>query len=275
VPPEVAEAQKVPANVYGRYVALEQVGRGGLSQVHRAWDLELGRVVALKILERRHDTRDRFIEEAQIAASLEHPSICAVYGAGQRAGVFYLAMQFVDGEPIDRAHRPLPATLGLVRDVAVALQYAHDQDVVHRDVKPGNILVDRRGRAFLTDFGTAKEIHGDFGDEFTDFVLRGTPEFLSPEQARGAPSLDGRSDIYSLGATLYALLVGRPPFGGMRDPELLRAVVRDPVRPPRSFDPSLSLALEAVLLRALEKDPADRFQTADAFARVLDALIGR
>ncbi len=271
-PPDFESAKADPARVYGRFVALQEIGVGGMSRVYRAWDTSRGVYVALKVLESGADAQERFVQEAQITACLEHPNIASVCGAGRRGSHFYIAMQYIEGAAIDSLRLPIAQTLRLIRDVALALDYAHRLGIVHRDVKPGNILVDREGHAFLTDFGTAKEIRTDFGEEHPEWVYAtGTPAYMSPEQACGdTKSIDGRSDIYNLGATLFELLTGRTPIDEQNLTVLLEEIPRRPVPDARELNREIPASVAAAIARALEKDPARRFQSAAEFAAAID-----
>ncbi len=275
-PAEVAAAASDPLNRLGPYILLKEVGRGGMGRVCRAWDLQVGRIVALKILEGGDpDSRERFVREAQIAGRLHHPHIAAVYHAGESSGRGWIAMQFVDGGPADAGPLGVPEAVARIRDAARALAFAHARGIVHRDVKPGNLLVERGGRVFLTDFGLAKDHASEHAApmSITGAVL-GTPQFMAPEQARGDRRAVGpRSDIYSLGATLYAMLAGRPPFEGQDVAALIVAVAEKRPPPVRRFNPRVSPELELILARAMAKRPDDRFPSADAFADELDRLL--
>jgi len=275
-PPEVEALASNPKHLLGPYVLVKEVGKGGMGRVYRAWDENVGRFVALKVIDTEDQAdRERFVREAQIAGRLHHSSIATVFHAGEEESRGYIAMQFIDGGPIDPAKLNLAGVLGLIRDAAQALSYAHEQGVVHRDVKPGNLMVDSRGRVFLTDFGLAKEVVANAGTQLSiTGTTFGTPQYMSPEQARGEhKKIDGRSDVYSLGATLYMLLARRPPFTSTNLATLLLEVL-DKTPPPLSrFNKEISPELQMFVERAMAKDPARRFPSMAAFAVALDRMI--
>ncbi|MBI2899713.1 MAG: sigma-70 family RNA polymerase sigma factor [Planctomycetes bacterium] len=264
-----------PGDRFRGYVVLERIGRGGMSDVYLTRDETHGRFVALKVL--RSASRgalDRLRREARIDGLLRHPGIADVYAAGRHAGRSYVAMRFIDGEPIDRTPRPIPAQIALVRDAARAVHHAHGRGIVHLDVKPANLLVDREGRVHVTDFGLAREIRctGRPSIPLLGTVV-GTPEFMSPEQARGDASTIGfRSDVYGLGATLYALLAGRPPFVRESLGDLLMHVIRGRPAPLTQINPLVSPELRLLVERAMARDPAERFASAAEFADELDVF---
>jgi eukaryotic-like serine/threonine-protein kinase len=253
-----------------RYELREQIGRGGTAQVYLARDLLLDRPVALKVLmsefSRDHSFVERFRREAQAAANLTFPNIVSVYDWGESAETYFIVMEYVDGESlatIIRGQAPLdPAQAASIgADIANALSYSHRHDVVHRDVKPGNVLITADGQVKVTDFGIARAVGVD--DQITQTgLVMGTATYFSPEQAQGI-QVDGRSDIYSLGVVLYEMVVGRPPFYGDTPVSIAYQHVREEAPTPRSLNPSIPLALEAIILQAMAKNPDDRYQTAE------------
>jgi eukaryotic-like serine/threonine-protein kinase len=264
----------------GRYVPLAHLGDGGMGRVFKAYDVQLKRVVALKFLWRlEREPLERFLLEARAQAQIEHPHVCPIYSVGQEDAQPYLAMRFIDGPNLRQIQTQLTLEqkVGIIRDVAEALHACHRHGIVHRDVKPSNIMLERSEegpwRPFIMDFGLAREIGSD--SLTVTGVIVGTPVYCSPEQAQGRiQELDRRTDVYSLGATLYELLCDGPPFrpeGTLVD-LVYRIVEVDPPRP-RSRVPSLPRDLETILLKTLEKDPARRYDSARAFAEDLQRFL--
>jgi len=244
------------------FVCTERLGAGGMGEVWKAWDTTLARWVALKFVRGTDPAEiDRFAREARLAARLAHPNIAAIYAFGERDGRPYIAMQFVNGRTLTKmprsARRPL---VEAIRDAARGIEHAHRAGIIHRDLKPDNIMVED-GRTLVMDFGLARPLAENVRLSATGLIL-GTPPYMPPEQARGG-TLDARSDIYSLGATLYEMLAGRPPFRGATAYEVLDRVIRDDPRP-------VPGELGLVVAKAMEKDPARRYATAAEFADDLD-----
>jgi serine/threonine protein kinase len=258
----------------GKFELLEELGVGSFGHVFRARDTELGRTVAVKLLRAGRlagrEEVDRFLREARSAAQLAHPGLVALYEAGRSDdGAWYLAEEFIEGGTLaDRLKEGRPdlrQAADLVAAVADALDYAHCHGVVHRDVKPSNILLDADGRPHLMDFGLAKR-EADETPVTVDGDILGTPAYVSPEQARGeARQVDGRTDVYSLGVILYELLTGERPFRGSRQMLLLQ-VLNDEPRPPRQLNDRVPRDLETVCLKAMAKAPARRYATAGELA---------
>jgi eukaryotic-like serine/threonine-protein kinase len=262
----------------GRYALGAMVGAGGMGQVYRARDRVLERTVAVKVLTAA-STDDlelvaRFSREARAAAALNHPNIVAVFDSGADGDLHYLVMEYVEGQSLAgllrREGRLGPRRVAEVgRQVCQALAAAHAAGLVHRDITPGNVLIDPAGPVKVADFGIAKLAAATTmtGDE-----VLGTAAYLSPEQAQGRP-VDGRSDLYSLGCVLYALLTGAPPFAGDSPVAVAARHVTEQPTPPSHRNPRVGPALEAVVLTALAKEPADRYQSAAAMAQDLEQIV--
>ncbi len=256
-----------------RYRVLRRLGSGGMADVWLAEDTHLQRQVALKVLHSRYLQDQQFVErfqrEAEHAAGLQHPNIVAVFDRGQDAGVNYIAMRYVEGptlkELIERGLTPEQAA-ALVRQVLEGARFAHRNGIVHRDLKPQNVIVDEDGKAVVTDFGIARAGVSDITQ--TGSVM-GTPQYLSPEQAQGF-EVTPVSDLYSIGVILYEALTGRVPFEGESAVAVAMKQVSETPQRPSSINPQVSPALDAVVMRALEKEPGQRFQSADAFIAALD-----
>jgi len=262
------------------YEVEREIGRGGMAVVYRARDTRLNRTVAVKVLPPelayRTDIRARFLHEAQTAARLNHPNIVAIFAVDERAELVYFVMALVDGGSVgDRLKRdgafPVAEARGILRQVADALAYAHVHGVVHRDIKPDNILIDAAsGRAMVTDFGIARATQeGDTRLTATGTAV-GTPAYMSPEQCSGDRAIDGRSDLYSLGAVAYAMLTGAPPFTGTSAPSVMMKHVMERPVPLRDRRPQIPDDLDRIVMRLLEKDPADRFASGAALVAALD-----
>ncbi len=263
----------------GRYEILREIGQGGMGVVFAARDTELGRDVAIKILRGAFGPQDiaRFRREARLAACLNDSRIVGILDVGYENGVPFLVMELILGLDLSRLRLPRMKALAVLKDVAEAVHVAHQTGVLHRDIKPQNILVDANGQGFITDFGLAKRTDSDATTIGTlSGVVVGTPGYMSPEQARGDISLLGpRTDVWALGATLYFLLTGRPPFQGSTAFESVTMVMeRDPIRP-RKIDPTVHADLETICLKALEKDIAKRYASAKEFADECARVLNR
>jgi serine/threonine-protein kinase len=258
-----------------RYELDGVVGRGGMAEVYRAHDLRLDRTVAIKTLRvdlaRDHTFQARFRREAQSAASLNNPSIVAVYDTGEDMAsgipVPYIVMEYVDGRTVrdllQADHRLLPErALEIIDGVLGALAYSHESGIVHRDIKPGNVMVTRNGDVKVMDFGIARAMSDNQATMTQTAQVIGTAQYLSPEQARGE-RVDARSDLYSTGCLMYELLTGRPPFTGDSPVAIAYQHVRENPVPPSVVDPDIPPWADAIVLKAMAKDPADRYQSAD------------
>ncbi len=274
----IAAATADPRRRLGRYVLLEELGRGGMGVVYRAWDPELSRLVALKLLGDRAalepDARERFAREGRSAASLRHPGVVSVYDVGTHGDLPFLVMDYVAGAPLSSKRGSLgrEEAIRITREVALALDHAHGAGIVHRDVKPENVLLDTEGRPLLTDFGLAHHVTNDGRLTATGEIL-GTVRYMAPEQAEGIPDGIGPpADIWALGAMLYEAFCGRPPFEAGSPIETLARILTEDPEPPRAVDPTIPEEVEAVILRCLRKDPRARFASAGALAEALGRL---
>jgi eukaryotic-like serine/threonine-protein kinase len=262
--------------VDGRYRVLRRLGSGGMADVWLAEDMHLQRQVALKVLHRRfaqdREFVERFRREAESAAGLQHPNIVSVFDRGEFEGTYYIAMQYVEGPTlkrlIDSGLTPEQA-VALIRQVLEAARFAHRHGIVHRDLKPQNVIVDGEGEALVTDFGIARAGVSEITQ--TGSVM-GTPHYLSPEQAQGF-DVTAVSDLYSIGVLLYEALTGRVPFEADSAVAVAMKQVSQAPQRPSSINHRVSPALDAVVMRALEKEPGERFQSADAFIAALDAAM--
>jgi eukaryotic-like serine/threonine-protein kinase len=258
--------------VDGRYRILNRLGSGGMAEVWCAQDAQLGRRVALKILQPRFAQDQEFVErfrrEASAAAGLQHPNVVNVFDRGEFDGTYYIAMEYVQGASLRdliNEGMSVEAAVGVTRQILAAAKFAHSHGVIHRDFKPGNVLVDREGRATVTDFGIAKAGVSEITQ--TGSVM-GTAQYLSPEQAQGL-EVTAASDLYSIGVILYEALTGRVPFAADSAVAVALKQVSEVPRPPSELNPAVPKALDAVVLKAMAKDPANRFQSADEFDAAL------
>ncbi len=262
----------------GPYQIIKPLGEGGMAAVYKAYQPSMDRYVALKVLP-RHFASDpefvgRFSQEARVIANLQHPHILPVHDFGESDGYTYLTMRFIDGGTLaDWLKENGPMSLEKIRNIITqvggALDYAHAQGVIHRDIKPGNILVDRWDNCLLTDFGLAKMVESSSHLTQTGGIL-GTPAYMSPEQGLGK-KIDGRSDIYSLGVVLYQMAIGRLPYQAETPMAVVIKHIHDPLPPPSQFNPDVPEALELVILKALAKKPEDRFATAGDMVKALQS----
>jgi serine/threonine-protein kinase len=261
----------------GRYRIVRKLGSGGMADVYLAEDEELGRRIAIKILNDRHANDESFVErfrrEAKNAAGLSHPNIVSIYDRGEAEGTYYIAMEYLDGRSLKelvvaRGPLPIPDAVDATRQVLAALRFAHRKGVVHRDIKPHNVMADADGRLKVTDFGIARAGVSQMTEAGS---IIGTAQYLSPEQARGAP-VDQRSDLYSVGVVLYEMLTGTTPFSGESPVEIAMKHLSDPPRPPSVERPDIPPDLDMIVLRALAKNPDDRFQTAEEMDAELERV---
>ncbi len=284
IPAEIVLAP--PGARCGKFVTAQKLGAGAMGEVWKAWDTILNRWVALKFLKGGDDEEiARFEREARTAGKLSHPNVASIFEVGIEAGPssapdgrategrrHYIAMQFVDGTTLGAlSRRDRRALVAHVRDASRAVAAAHDLGIVHRDLKPENLMVDRAGRVFVMDFGLARAVEGASQISISGVVV-GTPAYMAPEQARGE-RVDARSDVYSLGMTLYDLMTDARPFAGSNVYEVLRRLQNEEPRPPRALNPRIAKDLETIILKCLEKDAARRYTTAHDLADDLDRFL--
>jgi tRNA A-37 threonylcarbamoyl transferase component Bud32/thioredoxin-like negative regulator of GroEL len=265
----------------GAYRIVEKLGQGGMATVYKAYHAALDRYVAIKVMHAAFledpNFLARFQREARIVAKLDHPLIIPIYDFAEHDGQPYLVMRFVEGETLKARTRSEPLDraeiIRVAKAVSGALAYAHDQGVLHRDIKPSNILLTPEGGVYLTDFGLARMAEAGESTLSRDMMV-GTPQYISPEQAKGVRELDARTDIYSLGVVLYELLVGQAPFTADTPYAIIHDHIFTPLPMPRELNPSLPEPTERVLLKALAKEPDDRFQSVDELMTALQNALG-
>ena len=263
---------------FGDYELLEEIGRGGQGVVYRARQKSLNRTVALKVIGLGHWASDahlkRFRREAEAAASLDHSGIVPIYEVGERDGSCYFSMKFIEGGQLDEVSKrepmPIRRAVELIAKVARTVHYAHEHGILHRDIKPGNILLDQKGEPHLTDFGLARLVESESTVTRTMEVL-GTPSYMAPEQAVGNnDAVSSVTDVYGLGAVLYQLLTGHPPFAGGTTYETIKLLLDTEPRQPRLWNSKIDRDLSTICLKCLEKDPKRRYSSALALAEDLE-----
>jgi serine/threonine protein kinase len=263
---------------FGDYQLLQEIGRGSQGVVYRARQKSLNRIVALKVIALGHWATEphvkRFRREAEAAARLNHPGIVPIYEVGERDGACYFSMGLVEGGQLDamleREPMPIRSAVELIVKLARTVQYAHEHNILHRDIKPGNILLDAKGEPHLTDFGLARLIETESTVTGTLEVL-GTPSYMAPEQATGGTTrVSKATDVYGLGAVLYQLLTRHPPFAGGTTYETIKLLLDTEPRQPRLWNSKIDRDLSTICLKCLEKDPKRRYSSALALAEDLE-----
>lgn len=265
---------------FGAYEIVAPLGEGGMAAVYKAYQPAMERFVAVKVLSRKlaesNEFTNRFQREAIMLAQLQHPHILPVFDYGQKDGYSYIVMPFLQNGTLDELlrirRRTLPEIYQIMTQLGGALGYAHARGMIHRDVKPSNVLIDEQGNCLLTDFGLARMIEASSDKLTTAGAIMGTPAYMSPEQGKG-DSLDGRSDLYSLGVMFYEMLTGQVPYSDTLPMMVVIKHIRDPLPPPRQFVPDLSDAIERVLIKSLAKEPDERYQTAEYFVQAVKKAI--
>lgn len=268
----------LPVKNWDRYQFVSLLGEGGMGKVYKAYDPLLRRYVALKFI--RGDDPElarRFIQEAQAQARVDHANVCRVYEVGEVEEKLYISMQYIEGDPLSRAKKKmeLAQKVQVMRDVSEAVHAAHKIGLIHRDLKPTNIMIEKREdgtlHPYVMDFGLAREVENS-GMTQSGMII-GTPWFMSPEQAESKRDLDHKTDVYGLGATLYDVLLGHPPFDGTTGMDVIMKVIHDEPTSLRKSDPQLPKDLDTIVLKALEKEPARRYETAHALANDLQRFL--
>jgi eukaryotic-like serine/threonine-protein kinase len=264
-----------------RYTLGDEVGAGGMATVYRAEDIKHGRTVALKVLRPELSSAmgtDRFPREIRLIASFNHPHILSLYDSGEAGGFLYYVMPFVEGETLGgrlarEKELPIGDTIRILIEVTDALAYAHTRGVVHRDIKPGNVLLADR-HAVVADFGVAKALSAAGGDQLTTVgIAVGTPQYMAPEQAMGESDIDHRVDIYAVGILAYEMLTGRAPFEAKTSQAMLSAHVMEVPKDPRELRPGIPAPLAEAVLKCLAKHPADRWQKAEDLRAHLETML--
>lgn len=266
--------------IYGRYEIVKELGHGTMGVVYQAHDPQIDRMVALKVLRPdRVISQDfvlRFLREAKAIGRISHPNIVTVYDVGQDHGTIYIAMEYLEGRPLNEVIKDktpaLAETVGICVQVAEALGYAHRQGIIHRDIKPSNIILTPDRRIKLTDFGIARIEDPDAAQQTQVGDILGTPAYMAPEQVMGQKA-DGRTDLYALGVITYEMAVGKRPFGGGNIAAIFRSITHEQPQNPMNMGNLDNRALADLILKSLSKDPAYRFQTGEAMATALKGCL--
>ena len=277
-------SKALPMEHFGEFKLLQKLGEGGMGAVYKAQETLANRIVALKVLRQNlagsSGFAERFDREARLAGSLNHPNIVACHSAGTTRGVQYLAMEFVDGDTLKaRVKReggklPEAEALRIGREVANGLAHAHAKGLVHRDIKPDNILLGRDGAVKISDFGTAKSFMEEDSLSRTGTIV-GTPYYISPEQVRADKNIDHRADLYALGGTLYHILTGKVPFDAPTSLDIMRRHLQDELENPADINPELSAGAVQIISKLMAKDPEERYQKASAVAEDIERVLSK
>ncbi len=285
-PPEKEEAPEksvlefAPGQYFGkRYQIIEEIGRGGMGRVYKALDKELDRVVALKMIKPELSSKpgivERFKKEIKLAGHISHKNVCRIHDLGEAEGIRFISMQYIEGQDLKDfimqvGILTVEKAVNITQQVCAALQAAHDEGVIHRDLKPQNIMIDKKGNAYVMDFGIARSLEAK--EVTRPGVLIGTPHYMSPEQAEGKTA-DARSDIYSLGCIMYEMLTGKPPFEADTSVALLHEHLKEKPRAPSKINPQISQSINRIILKCLEKTPEKRYHRAPEIAEDLKKVL--
>jgi len=270
----------MPEKIVGKYRIVEKIGRGGMGIVYKGEHVSLGRFVAIKTLTAQFTLDPQYLSrvmrEAKILAELQHPNIVYIYDIENLGGTDYLIMEYVPGKTVaellkENGPFAVNRAIKIVSDVASALSHSHKRHVIHRDIKPGNIMITNDGVVKVTDFGVAKITEG--ADVTHTGLIQGTPYYMSPEQARGYSDIDGRSDIYSLGIVFYQMVTGKVPFTGNSEFDILEKQIRETPVPPSVLANSLPATYEEIILKCIAKDRANRYPTAGNLLKSLKHIV--
>jgi serine/threonine-protein kinase len=282
-PPEKEEATEksalefTPGQHFGkRYQIIEEIGRGGMGRVYKALDKELNRTVALKMIKpelRSHPgIVERFKKEIKLASHIGHKNVCRIHDLGEAEGIKFISMQYIEGQDLkdfikQAGTLTIEKAVDITQQVCAALQAAHDEGVIHRDLKPQNIMIDKKGNAYVMDFGIARSLEAE--EVTKPGAIIGTPHYMSPDQAEGKKA-DARSDIYSLGCIMYEMLTRKPPFEADTSVALIHKHLKEKPRAPSKLNPQISLALDKIILKCLEKAPEKRYQKGDEIIQAIN-----
>lgn len=271
MPPEVREALRTPGNSIGKFVKVAFLGKGSTGSVWKSWDTKTGEYVAIKILENMAMT-PRLLRQAQLSSRLDHPNIVRIRDLGRDGDAYYVVMDYVNGRTLGGEKLPLKQALQVAYEVAMAVDYAHQQGVIHRDLKPQNVMVSSTGKVVVLDFGIAQQSSIDAGGGGA--VVLGTPQYMAPEQAAtGAEDVDISCDVYGVGAILYHLVTGRPPYDGQNPIQIITRLLRESPIPAKELTPDLPDIIVAILERSMAREKGKRYPSCRALARDIQTVL--
>jgi serine/threonine protein kinase/Tfp pilus assembly protein PilF len=279
IAPQKSALDFIPGQHFGkRYQIIEEIGRGGMGRVYKAIDNELDRIVALKMIKPEISSQpgmvERFKKEIKLASQITHKNVCRIHDLGEVKGIRFISMQYIEGQDLKKLMQQtgkltVEKAIAISKQICAALQAAHDEGVIHRDLKPQNIMLDSKGNAYVMDFGIAKSFEAE---ELTkEGAVVGTPQYMSPQQAEGS-KVDHRSDIYSLGAIMYEMLTGNPPFTADSNIGIIHKHITEAPEPPSKQNPQIPEVLENIILKCLEKKPEERYQKTDEIIEAITEI---